>query len=147
MDCVSRKGFLCAVLLVGVVSPSAAFAKPKPRRNTGTDREYVSALAAANRFLQAWQEEDHEAGLLLLTDNAKHRTSAEHLESLFSPETPASRGYQIAQGRKLNAHRYVFPVTLLEADRTNPNKAAHTRTSQIVVVDSGRDEWAVDRLP
>ena len=36
---------------------------------TTTDRDYVSALSAANRFLQAWQTQDHEAGLLLLTDD------------------------------------------------------------------------------
>ncbi len=41
------------------------------------DAGYVSALAAANRFLQAWQNQDHETGLIMLTDDAKEHSSAD----------------------------------------------------------------------
>ena len=46
-------------------------------------REYVEALAAANRFLHAWQSQDHEGGLLMLTDEAKRRASEDRLQKFF----------------------------------------------------------------
>ena len=75
------------------------------------DRGYSSALAAANRFLQAWQNQDHETGLLMLTDAAKQTSSQERMESFFSSGNDAA--YEIARGRKLKAGRYAFPVRCL----------------------------------
>jgi len=42
-----------------------------PRSRAFVDNDYVSALAAANRFLQAWQSHDQETAILLLTNAAK----------------------------------------------------------------------------
>ena len=78
------------------------------------DRGYSSALAAANRFLQAWQNQDRETGLLMLTDAAKQASSQERTDSFFSSGNDAA--YEIARGRKLKAGRYAFPVTLFTAD-------------------------------
>jgi hypothetical protein len=142
---------VCAAIFVGLITPAFAKKKttplPAPPNTASMDRNYVSALAAANRLLQAWQTGDAEAALMLLTDPAKDKISSEQLEKMFSPESAVSRGYQIARGRKLGGRRYAFPVSLLQADRTDARKAAHVRTSQIIVVDAGKDEWAVDRLP
>ena len=112
---------------------------------SATDSNYVSALSAANRFLQAWQSQDHEAGLLLLTDSAKHVTSEDQLEKMLSPGTSTPRGYQIARGKKLGAGRYAFPVSLLEV--TGPHKPLRMQNSQIIVVQTGKDDWAIDKLP
>jgi hypothetical protein len=116
-----------------------------PHSATATDSDYVAALSAANHFLQAWQTQDHEAGLLLLTDFAKNVTSEDQLEKMLSPGTSTPRGYQIARGKKLNAGRYTFPVTLYEV--TGPHKPLRTRNSQIIVVHTGKDDWAIDKLP
>ena len=134
---------------------SPAFAKkkntplPDPPRTTvaapAANSNYVFALSAANRFLQAWQTQDHEAGLLLLTDSAKHVISEEKLETMFSPEAPVHRGYQIARGKKLSNGRYTFPVILFEA--MGGRKPLRTRNSQIIAVQTGKDDWAIDRLP
>ena len=51
------------------------------------DRGYSSALAAANRFLQAWQNQDHETGLLMLTDVAKQDSSQDRMEVSSLRET------------------------------------------------------------
>jgi len=116
-----------------------------PHAATATDNDYVAALSAADRFLQAWQTQDHEAGLLLLTDSAKHVTSEDQLEKMLSPGTSTPRGYQIARGKKLSAGRYSFPVTLYEV--TGPHKPPHIHNSQIIVVHTGKDDWAIDKLP
>jgi hypothetical protein len=104
------------------------------------DRDYASALAAANRFLAAWQAQDRENGLVMLTEAAKQHVSEDRLEEFFSPGTDAA--YEISRGRKMDSGRYVFPVTLFEAGHR-----ARPRVSQMIVVESSQDDWAVDRLP
>jgi hypothetical protein len=109
-----------------------------------SDRAYVSALAAANRFLQAWQNQDHETGLLMLTDDAKQHSSEDRLEAFFS--SGADAAYEIARGKKMKAGRYAFPVTLFPF-HTGSTTSDRPQKSEIVVVRAGKDEWAIDRLP
>ncbi len=108
------------------------------------DPEYTPALAAANRFLQAWQNQDHETGLLMLTDIAKQNSSQDRMDLFFSSGRDAA--YEIARGKKLKAGRYAFPVALF-ASRSDASKACRPLRSEIVVVRAGRDEWAIDKLP
>jgi hypothetical protein len=105
---------------------------------------YKSALAAANRFLQAWQNQDHETGLLMLTDVAKQGSSPDRMESFFSSGKDAA--YEIARGRKVKAGRYSFPVTLFVSG-SDQSKSGRPQRSEIVLVLAGKDEWAVDKLP
>jgi len=108
------------------------------------DSEYAPALAAANRFLQAWQNQDHETGLLMLTDIAKQNSSQDRMESFFSSGSDGA--YEIARGRKLKAGLYAFPVTLF-ASRADPGKSGRPHRSAIVVVRVGKEEWAIEKLP
>ena len=65
---------------------------------------YKSALAAANRFLQAWQNQDHETGLLMLTDVAKQGSSPDaHGEFFLVRERRSlrNRARAEAQGRTI----------------------------------------------
>jgi len=136
------------VLALLTASPIAGFARkksaPPPIPPTSINRDYVSALNVANRFLQAWQGEDQEAVLLLLTDPAKHQVSQEKLEKMLASGDAASRAYQITLGKKLSGSRYTFPVTLIEA---GPQKTPRVHSSRLVVIQTGKQEWAVDRLP
>lgn len=113
---------------------------PFPAPDTG----YTSALATANRFLQAWQNQDHETGLLMLTDTAKQNSSEDRLEVFFSSGHDAA--YEIARGKKLKAGCYAFPVALFTSV-TGAANAARPQKSEIVVVRAGKDEWAIDKLP
>src|SRR5579872_767806 len=87
-----------------------ALARVKPKPDS-VDRDYLPALAAADRFLHAWQVQDQEGGLLMLTDQAKKRSSEQRLDEFFSPGDLAA--YQIGAGKKLKAGCYTFPVALL----------------------------------
>ena len=108
------------------------------------DRNYVPALSVANRFLQAWQAEDHEAGLLLLSDSAKQKISEDRLEKYFQPGLTTLRAFQVAHGKKLKEGRYTFPVVLFE----RPSGVFfRTRNVQLLVVQAGKDDWVVDKLP
>jgi hypothetical protein len=104
---------------------------------------YASALAAANRFLQAWQNQDHETGLLMLSDGAKESSSEDRLEAFFASGHDAA--YEIARGKRLKAGCYSFPVSLFTSV-TDMTKAARPQKLQIVVVRAGKD-WAIDKLP
>jgi hypothetical protein len=108
------------------------------------DRSYITALSAANRFLQAWQNQDRETGLLMLTDDAKQQISQDRLEAFFSSGTDAA--YEIVRGKKIKVDRYAFPVTLFpfHSSAKTPDRPLK---SEIVVVRAGKDEWAIDRLP
>jgi hypothetical protein len=135
------RGFLFCLL---VVNPSL-LAKAKPSASTVADSDYVSALAAANRFLHAWQTQDHETGLLMLTDAAKHHTSEDRLQQFFSPGPATQHAFEISQGKKLKTGRYTFPVALFGI--REDQRWIYPRFSQIVVIRTGKDDWAIDKLP
>ena len=108
--------------------------------------DYASALAAADRFLQAWQSGDMENGIILLTTHARTEISHDDLQTLFSSSAPAA--YEINHGKPLRRGRYEFPVMLF-ANSSSPAGTArlHRRFSSIVVLRTGNNDWAIDKLP
>jgi len=105
------------------------------------DPQYGSALAAANRFLHAWQTQDHETGIMMLTDRARQHASRGQLQEFFSAGPQAA--YEIQRGKRMNRGAYSFPVVLM--DRSNSTSGAHA--CRLLIVKAGKDDWAVDRLP
>jgi len=127
----------CCFLAAG---PPFSSARQIKSRASAIDSSYSSALAAANRFLHAWQTQDHEAGILMLTDAVRQQASSDKLQEFFSPDERAA--YEIQRGRRLNAGEYVFPVVLFgTAQNSRP------RACRLVIMRTGKDEWAVNRLP
>jgi hypothetical protein len=95
---------------------------------------YIAALAAADRLLQAWQSGDVENGMALLTSHAKEAATTDVVEKFFSNAGPAA--YEIGRGK--------FPVVLVTSDS---KKHARRKFSSIVVINTGNNDWAVDKLP
>ena len=135
---------ILAVSFAILFASAASKTRLPPTISTGSDPGYVSALAAANRFLQAWQNQDHETGLLMLTDAAKELSSEDRLELFFS--SGSDTAYEIARGKKLKPGRYAFPITLFSSSSAT-NKSDRPQRSEIVVVLTGKNEWAIDKLP
>jgi hypothetical protein len=133
---------VAACLLVSTAE--AAKAKPSV---VVQDRDYVSALAAANEFLHAWQVQDRAGGVILLSDSAKHQSSEDRIEELLAPGMGVLQSYEIGQGKKLKSGTYSFPVTLFVIGTGKAAKPIRPRFSQIVVSRTGRDDWAIDKLP
>ena len=117
-------------------SPHRHSAKPSPLSDSG----YVFALGTANRFLHAWQTGDLETGMVLLSDNVRRSHNAETLEDLFS--SASDRAYEIGRGQG-HPGRYRFPVVLV----TKTGSGLHRAFSEIIVVNTGKNDWAVDKLP
>jgi len=151
-QCCSRiivPAVLALSLLTLLPSNAPAFGKKRAPVKTATapapvDQDYIAALAAANRFLHARQSHDQETGVLLLTDAVKNHISEDYLSAFFSSESEST--YEISRGKKLDAGRYSFPVTLFEMP-SNQHKWTRPRLSQIVILKTGRDDWAIDKLP
>ena len=128
------------LLLLMVALASGAGPKASGKIHAPDAASYVLALATANRFLNAWQAGDLETGIVLLSDHARHSQTSESLENLFSPAI--DRAFEITRG-KGNHERYCFPVVML----SRGDHRVHRRFSAIVLVNTGTNEWVVDRLP
>lgn len=139
---------LCFVLAFTVIATAKKRGSTRDaahRTVTAADTNYVSALAAANRFLYAWQSQDEENGVLMLTDAAKNHTSEDRLDAFFSPAAGSQQTYEITRGKRLAPGRYLFPVTLVVATPGNA-PTLRRRYSRIVITKAG-DDWVVDRIP
>jgi hypothetical protein len=134
-----RQLWLLLLLLSILLSPLAAKAPPASTLDPG----YLPALAAADHFLQAWQSADVENGMALLTSHAKEKVTTDVLEDFFS--NSGFSAYEIERGKLLKRGRYEFPVVLVSAESQNAH--ARRRLSSIVIVDTGHNDWAVDKLP
>lgn len=113
----------------------------KVDRAATLDAEYASALAVADRFLQAWQGGDAENGIAMLTEHAKKSLNPGDLDKFFSASNRTA--YEIDHGKRMRRGRYEFPVVIV-------NQAAnklHRKFSSIVIVDTSNNDWAVDKLP
>jgi hypothetical protein len=133
---------LAAFLLL--LFPLSAWAASSHHRHSSQtapeDPGYVFALAAANRFLYAWQTGDLEAGTVLLSDRVRHSRNPDEIEQFFSGG--ADRAFEIMRG-KGNRGRRRFPVVLV----TGEGRRVHRKASEIILVNTGKNDWAVDTLP
>ena len=117
----------------------------KERATPAFDSDYGAALAAADRFLQAWQSGDAENGMALLSSHAKEKATTDVLDTFFSAGTAAhNRAYEIDRGKMLKRGQYEFPVVLIGGAH---GAHARRRFSSIILVNTGHNDWAVDRLP
>jgi hypothetical protein len=80
--------------------------------------------------------------MILLTTHAKQSASTEGVERFFSDAGPSA--YEISRGKQLKPGRYEFPVVLVLGGAKNQPRR---RFSSIVVVNTGHNGWAVDKLP
>ena len=130
---------LASLLLLGVMPVSGAHRHVSKRVKT-SEAEYVLALAAANRFLSAWQTGDLETGALLLSDRARRSRTAESLETLFA--RGADRAFEISRG-KADRGCYRFPVVMVSGE----NNRVRRKFSEFILVNTGKNDWVVDQLP
>jgi hypothetical protein len=142
----SRLRSLLATSLISsfaILYPSSllAAARTIPSRTSAAGADYIHALGAADRFLQAWQGQDVESGTVLLSSRAKDKIDRDALDRLFTSSAPGA--YEIERGKLLRRGCYEFPIVLLS---TSPKKMQR-RFASIVVLNSGHNDWAVDKLP
>ncbi len=136
-----RRRIVLVVVFFFCVFSEILFARVGKSSARSLDPAYSSALAAANRFLHAWQTQDHETGIVMLTDAARQRTSPELLQIFFSPGPQAA--FEIKHGKRIGPAEYGFPVALFGFSSTS----SRPHYCRIIVTRAGKDDWAVDKLP
>jgi hypothetical protein len=129
----------CLSFLLSPLSAKTVSTKTAP---PVLDASYLPALAAANHFLQAWQSGDAENGIALLTSRAKEVATTDGIDRIFS--NSAASAYEIGRGKLLKRGRYEFPVVLVSIASSNRMRR---RFSSLVIVNTGNNDWAVDKLP
>jgi hypothetical protein len=142
----SRLRPLLAILLISSFAilystPIWAATRTAPARTSSTGADYIRALAAADRFLQAWQSEDVETGTVLLSSHVKDKINRDELDRLFTNSAPGA--YEIEHGKLLHRGCYEFPIVLLNG---SPKKMQR-HFSNIIMLNTGHNDWAVDKLP
>ncbi len=130
--------FLLTIFLMAPVSVRSSSHPAKP--TDVSDPGYVFALAAANYFLHAWQIEDAENGMVMLSDQIRHTQNPDQLEQFFL--NGKDRAFEITRGRG-HPGRYSFPVVLV----THRGSHVTRRSSEIILVETGKNDWVVDKLP
>ena len=135
--------FAACLFLLTVLLPTPGWAgshSHPAKQDNPFDPGYVFALAAANHFLHAWQTGDIENGTVQLSDNIRHSQDADKLEQFFSNAT--NRAFEIMRGRG-HQGRYSFPVVLV----TSRGSHITRKSSEIILVETGKNDWVVDKLP
>jgi hypothetical protein len=66
------------------------------------------------------------------------------VEKFFSTSGPSA--YEVGRGKPLKRGRYEFPVVLMSGAGKD-GRTRRLRFSSIIVVNTGNNEWAVDKLP
>ena len=132
--------FCCVIVLLLTLQATSYGRTAHHSSRVSVDPAYSSALAAANRFLHAWQNEDHETGIVMLADSARQNVSADLLQTFFSPGPDAA--YEIAHGQRLKAGEYAFPLVLFGLP-----ESPRPRNCKLVVIRVGKGDWAVEKLP
>lgn len=75
-----------------------------------------------------------------MTAHAKKNQSKEKLDHFFAGGQSA---FEVNHGRRLRRGGYEFPVVLV----TEGPRRLHRKFSTIVTVNTGGNDWAVDKLP
>ena len=128
------------ILLLSLPGWAASASKHHSTPSAPADPDYVFALATANRFLHAWQSDDLETGMVLLSDRVRHSQDPKKFERFFAGST--DRAFEVTRG-PATPGRYRFGVVLV----TVTGARVRRRFSEIVVVSSGKNDWVVDKLP
>ena len=77
---------------------------------------------------------------MMMSDHARQLVSPEQVQQFFSPD--ANAAFEIEHGTRRKSGAYAFPVVLFGA-----SPAHRVHFGEIVIVRSGKNDWAVERLP
>ena len=138
---VAGKLLLFMALLTASTAPVyAASRKHAVQPEPPLQADYIPALAAADRFLHAWQIGDIEHGIIQLSDGVRRSQDAKKVEQFFI--NPKDRAFEIARGHG-QLGRYSFPVVLVGTDGAQVTR----KVSELIVQETGKNDWVVDKLP
>ena len=128
------------------LQPAVSIASSSTAVNQKSSAEYLEALQIANAFLWAWTNRDAEAGLKLMSNRlrAQVKDDAGLRQFIVGLSNPHHQAFEIGSGRKQNAGRYSFQVTVYELYEGEQFGIGYKTTIEVVREGSN---WKIDRLP
>jgi hypothetical protein len=135
--------FLIFLVVYASIPSSQAHAvshKHPPKPEAPLDPDYVFALGAADRFMHAWQTGDIEHGIVQLSDGLRRSQDSHKVEQFFL--NAKDRSYEISRGHGQTG-RYSFPVVLVGTEGSQISR----KPSELVVLETGKNDWVIDKLP
>ena len=115
---------------------------------TSYDLDYVAALAAANRFCQAWQAGNFSEGRKLLTRRLTRQHPDNRLrDAIAGPLNPRHSAYEVSDGKKLGPGRIEFQVRLFFGYGGDIEDRIETGLERMVLAREDDGRWRVDEFP
>jgi hypothetical protein len=138
---------LVPIMFVPILLASIAWAGPHKhvvKQESPADPGYVLALASVNHFLHAWQTGDIENGMVQLSNGLRRAEDADKVEQFFydADADVKDRAFEIAHGHG-QPGRYSFRVVLIGIQGSRITR----KVSEVIVVETGKNDWVVDKLP
>lgn len=81
--------------------------------------------------------------MVLLSGHAKKIATADAVHEFFS--NAASAAYEIPRGKMIKRDRYEFDVVLFTGG--DSQKRNRRRFASLTVVNTGHNDWVIDKLP
>ncbi len=144
---------LCALCWPGCedVAPPPKTPKPKPAQSKTTlDEDYITAMAAANDFCQAWQHGYLATARSLMTKRLIRKHPDDRIRDAIispAPNNPRHGAYQILSGQKLADGKVQFKVRLIFTYTGTMEDRIEAPVEKIVLIRDDKGQWRVDYFP
>jgi len=124
-------------------------AGPASRRSAKSyDADYLSALAAANQFCQAWRERDVDTAKALLSDRIRRTFSNQRIaDALSGPSNPRHAAYEVSDGNRGPRGTIAFRLRLFYRYAGQAQDRIEAPVTSIVLYRDESGAWLVDRFP
>ncbi|MGC9454662.1 MAG: hypothetical protein ACP5HU_07340 [Phycisphaerae bacterium] len=109
---------------------------------------HAAALEALNDFLQAWREQDMQAGLNLLSDRLRRAHTLTQIEDAIRGHPNVQHAaYTVSSGEPVGDERFAFHVGLVFRFTGQAEDRVESSSHRVEVVLNERGHWRVDRFP
>jgi len=115
---------------------------------TPVDIDYVEALAAGNRFCQAWQMHRFDVGKKMLSRRLMRQHPDATLKDVIAGVgNPVHAAFEISGGSKLSPTRFEFKVRLMLRFTGSRDDRFEAQDVRMVVARQADGSWRIDEFP
>jgi hypothetical protein len=121
---------------------------PKERSSVYVDSDYILALTAANRFLEAWRTRHQDNGIAAISGDAIREKGEQYWRNMISGiSNPHHQAYEVGEGSRIDDRRFAFRVWLHELYTGEEHPGAPRDRGRVLVVrEVGHGQWRVDEI-
>ncbi len=122
--------------------------QPSTQPATPYDATYTAALAAADRFCEAWRRGEVDTARAMLHPRLVKNHPERHIRSVLGAGgNPRHAAYELADGSRLSGGRYSFRVRLFYAYSGQSADRLEAPPGEIVLTEDDTGTWQVEQFP